>query len=138
MTFQLAHGQLNIKNERFKTDTDQLDPDCSCQVCQKYSRHYIRHLVNVGEYTGGQLISYHNLAFYLSMVKSARKAILAGQFDEFYTQFYKNYMTSRPIILVLKQNHTTYSATILLTDYKSNIKDGLEFFGGRRGEGRFM
>jgi len=88
----LTHaGQLNIKNEKFKADTSPLDAECSCMVCQKYSRHYIRHLINVGEYLGGQLLSYHNLAFYMQLVQGARKAIEEQRFDDYYDQFYKNY-----------------------------------------------
>jgi len=82
---------MNIKKERFKEDTGPLDPDCSCRVCQNYSRAYVRHLYSVGEYTAGQLITYHNLHFYLEMVKTARKHIIAGTFDEYYDSFYKSY-----------------------------------------------
>ncbi|MEC7277419.1 MAG: tRNA guanosine(34) transglycosylase Tgt [Bdellovibrionota bacterium] len=88
----LTHkGPMNIKKERFKEDTGPLDPDCSCRVCQNYSRAYVRHLYSVGEYTAGQLITYHNLHFYLEMVKTARKHIIAGTFDEYYDSFYKSY-----------------------------------------------
>jgi queuine tRNA-ribosyltransferase len=84
-------GPLNIKKEKFKEDTLPLDPDCSCRTCQNYSRSYVRHLYTVGEYLAGQLITFHNLHFYLQMVKEARAAILAGTFDEYYQEFYKSY-----------------------------------------------
>jgi queuine tRNA-ribosyltransferase len=91
----LTHkGPMNIKKERFKKDPGPLDPDCSCRVCQKYSRSYVRHLFNVGEYLAGQLITYHNLFFYLAMVKAARQNILAGTFDEYYQAFYKSYQSN--------------------------------------------
>ena len=88
----LTHdGPLNLKNEKHKTNPGPLDEKCSCSVCQKYSRAYLRHLVNVGEYTGGQLLSYHNLAFYIQLVRGAREAIKANKFDDYYDQFYKSY-----------------------------------------------
>jgi queuine tRNA-ribosyltransferase len=91
----LTHkGPMNIKKERFKKDTGPLDPDCSCRVCKRYSRSYVRHLFNVGEYLAGQLITYHNLFFYLSMVKAARQNIVAGTFDEYYQAFYKSYQSN--------------------------------------------
>ncbi len=91
----LTHkGPMNIKKERFKKDSGTLDPDCGCRVCKKYSRSYVRHLFNVGEYLAGQLITYHNLFFYLSMVKAARQNILAGTFDEYYQEFYKSYQSN--------------------------------------------
>jgi queuine tRNA-ribosyltransferase len=64
------------------------------QLCTRYSRSYIRHLHNVGEYLAGQLITYHNLFFYLDMVRKAREAILQDKFDEYYKEFYKNYTSN--------------------------------------------
>jgi queuine tRNA-ribosyltransferase len=93
--FLTAHGPLNIKKERFKEDQLPPDPECNCRVCQRYSRAYIRHLYTVGEYLAGQLITYHNLYFYLQMVKRARKAILENRFDEHYNDFYNNYCSNR-------------------------------------------
>ena len=89
--FLTKHGPLNIKKARFLEDGLPPDPHCDCKVCLRYSRSYIRHLHNVGEYLAGQLISFHNLYFYLRMVKDARESILADKFDEYYKEFYKNY-----------------------------------------------
>ena len=89
--FLTTHGPLNIKNQRFIEDPLPPDPTCDCSVCSRYSRSYIRHLYNVGEYLAGQLVTYHNLYFYLKMVKAARAAILEDKFDEYYKEFYKNY-----------------------------------------------
>ena len=93
--FLTAHGPLNIKKNRYIEDQLPPDPTCDCKVCSKYSRSYIRHLFNVGEYLAGQMISYHNLYFYLKMVKNARAAILADKFDEFYKEFYNAYTENR-------------------------------------------
>lgn len=88
----LTHdGPLNIKKARFLEDSLPPDPKCDCRVCQKYSRSYIRHLFNVGEYLAGQLISFHNLYFYLKMVKEARTAIIEARFDDYYQTFYNHY-----------------------------------------------
>jgi queuine tRNA-ribosyltransferase len=88
----LTHkGPLNIKKERFKEDTLPPDPECNCRVCHKYSRAYVSHLYRTGEYLAGQMISYHNLAFYMKMVKKARQHIFQQTFDEFYSEFYKSY-----------------------------------------------
>jgi queuine tRNA-ribosyltransferase len=92
--FLTTHGPLNIKKARFLEDQLPPDPECSCQVCVRYSRSYIRHLFNVGEYLSGQLISYHNIHFYLQMVKGSREAIFRGEFDDFYQKFYNNYTSN--------------------------------------------
>ncbi len=86
-----AKGPINIKNERFKTDLRPLDPDCSCRVCARHSRAYLNHLFKVGEYTAAQLMTYHNLDFFLSLTRRARESILSDRFDEFYRSFYKEY-----------------------------------------------
>ena len=87
-------GPLNIKKERFKEDLLPPDPECSCKVCTTYSRSYIRHLFTVGEYLAGQMITYHNLYFYLQMTRDARDAIIADKFDEFYSRFYNSYTSN--------------------------------------------
>jgi queuine tRNA-ribosyltransferase len=92
--FLTAHGPLNIKKARFLEDQRPPDPECSCRVCKRYSRAYIRHLFNVGEYLAGQLISYHNISFYIEMVRAARRSILIGEFDGYYTKFYNDYSSN--------------------------------------------
>ena len=92
--FLTSRGPLNIKKEKFKEDKLPPDPQCKCKVCQRYSRSYVRHLYTVGEYLAGQIISYHNLHFYLNMVKEARVAIFENRFDEHYQDFYKNYSSN--------------------------------------------
>ena len=89
-----SRGPINIKNERFKEDQGALDVSCQCRVCRRYSRAYLRHLHTVGEYLAGQMISFHNIWFYMNMVREARKAIINGTFDEYYQQFYKAYTQS--------------------------------------------
>ena len=92
--FLTKHGPLNIKKQQFIEDSLPPDPTCDCPVCQRYSRSYIRHLLNVGEYLGGQLITFHNLYFYLKLVRDAREAILQDKFDDYYKEFYKNYSSN--------------------------------------------
>lgn len=92
--FLTSKGPLNIKKARFAEDTLPPDPDCDCKVCKRYSRAYIRHLYTVGEYLAGQLISYHNLHFYINMMKNIRAEIIKDEFDVFYQNFYKSYLSN--------------------------------------------
>lgn len=89
--FLTKRGPLNIKKERFREDSLPPDPECSCKVCVTYTRAYVHHLFRVGEYLAGQMISFHNLHFYLQMTRSAREAIKSDSFDEFYGKFYNDY-----------------------------------------------
>jgi queuine tRNA-ribosyltransferase len=59
-----------------------MDPDCSCYACQNFSRAYIRHLLNADEILGLRLTTYHNIHFYLKLVREARRQILAGNFAD--------------------------------------------------------
>lgn len=80
------NGAVNIKNLAYAEDSGPLDSKCSCQVCQNYSRAYLRHLVSVGEYLGGILLTYHNIAFFLDLTRQARQAIVEKRFREFFNQ----------------------------------------------------
>lgn len=75
-------GVLHYKAARYAQDLDTpLDPKCGCPVCKKYSRAYLRHLFKAGEITALHLSSYHNVWFFLELMREARKHILAGDFS---------------------------------------------------------
>ena len=73
-------GRLNLRNARFARDTKPLDEDCRCPACTRFTRAYIRHLVNQEEILGLRLLSLHNLRFLLDLVAAARQAIESGAF----------------------------------------------------------
>jgi queuine tRNA-ribosyltransferase len=74
-------GRLNMRNARFARDPRPLDGDCRCPACTRFSRAYIRHLVNQQEILGLRLLSLHNLRFLIDLVAAAREAIERGEFD---------------------------------------------------------
>ncbi len=78
-----SRGKINIRNARFAEDEGPLDPECECSVCRRYSRAYLRHLFQAGEMTAATLLSHHNLAFYLNLMRQARTAIAGGSFESF-------------------------------------------------------
>ncbi|RLA61782.1 MAG: tRNA guanosine(34) transglycosylase Tgt [Epsilonproteobacteria bacterium] len=92
--FITSLGPLNIKKEKFKEDQRAPDPSCGCKVCARYSRAYIRHLYNVGEYLAGQLITFHNIHFYHQMMENTRQAIREDRFESFFQEFRKNYTSA--------------------------------------------
>jgi queuine tRNA-ribosyltransferase len=71
-------GRLNLRNARFATDARPLDAECTCRTCARFSRAYIRHLVNQQEILGLRLLSVHNLRFVVELTSSARAAIERG------------------------------------------------------------
>ncbi len=73
-------GRLNMRNARFARDPRPLDEGCGCPACTRFSRAYIRHLVNQEEILGLRLLSLHNLRFLLDLVAAARDSIERGAF----------------------------------------------------------
>ena len=84
-------GRKVIRNAQYATDFTPLDDQCACAVCRKYTRAYIRHLVNVNEILGLKLISYHNVYFYVTLMKQIRAAIEANRYADFQKQFLAQY-----------------------------------------------
>jgi len=73
-------GRLNLRNARFARDPRPLADGCGCPACTRFSRAYIRHLVNQQEILGLRLLSLHNLRFLVDLVREAREAIEHGGF----------------------------------------------------------
>ena len=82
-----SRGKLNIKNARYLLDQRPVDEACSCSVCRRHSRAFIRHLFLAGEMLAGILLTHHNLAFYLDTMRRVRQAIRSGQFAKFRREF---------------------------------------------------
>ncbi len=72
-----SEGRLNIKNKQYAEDQNPPDPACDCPVCRRYSRAYLRHLMQSGEALSGTLNTIHNLAFYLGIMQRVRASLLA-------------------------------------------------------------
>ncbi len=76
-------GELNIKNAEFRRDFGPLDERCTCSVCAGFTRAYLSHLFHAGEMLGPRLLSYHNLALLLQLMREAQTAIALGTWAEF-------------------------------------------------------
>lgn len=74
------NGIMNMRNAKWADDFSELDPSGSSFVDHRYTRAYVRHLFVAGEMFAAQIASEHNLAFYLDLVREARKHIEAGDF----------------------------------------------------------
>ena len=70
-----SEGRLNIKNKQYAEDQSPPDPACDCMVCRRYSRAYLRHLVQSGEPLAATLNTIHNLAFYLGIMDRVRASL---------------------------------------------------------------
>lgn len=82
-----SSGKMNIRNAQFKEDFSPVDESCSCPLCRRFSRAYLRHLLNVNEVLGLRLATLHNLHFYLSLMETVRIQIREGHFAAWSTEF---------------------------------------------------
>ena len=71
-------GRLNLRNAALRARPPPLDEACDCPTCTRFSRAYIRHLINQQELLGLRLLSVHNLRFLLDLTAGARTAIERG------------------------------------------------------------
>ena len=76
-------GRLNLRNQRFRGDPGPLDPECACPSCALYSRAYLRHLLTAGEALAPRMLSLHNLAFYMDLMRDLREAIAGDRLQAF-------------------------------------------------------
>ncbi len=86
-----SEGRVLIKNARYAEDQRPLDPACSCSVCKRYTRAYLRHLFHAGEITAAILATHHNVHFYLDIMRQIREAIGFGNLAKFSSAMHARY-----------------------------------------------
>ncbi|HEV8074994.1 MAG TPA: tRNA guanosine(34) transglycosylase Tgt [Candidatus Acidoferrum sp.] len=86
-----GEGRVLIKNARYIEDQRPIDPQCTCAVCRRYTRAYLRHLFAAGEITAAILATHHNVHFYLDIMRQIREAISFGQLGNFATELRARY-----------------------------------------------
>ncbi len=84
-------GYLHVCAGRYKADPGPMEEGCGCYACKNFSRAYIRHLFNAEEVLGLRLVSWHNLHFYLELMRRTREAIRTGGFEAFRREFVAHY-----------------------------------------------
>jgi queuine tRNA-ribosyltransferase len=80
-TLLTSAGRLNLTNARYATDDAPPDPACECSTCARWSRGYLRHLLQVHEPSAGRLLTVHNVAWTLDLVQRMRAAVEGGTFE---------------------------------------------------------
>lgn len=88
-----SSGKISIKQAKYRSDPEPLDNQCSCYVCANYSRAYLRHLFLSREILSMRLNTYHNLHFYITLMKQARNAISDNTFPAFKSRFLRTYQS---------------------------------------------
>ncbi|MDR0613419.1 MAG: tRNA guanosine(34) transglycosylase Tgt [Dysgonamonadaceae bacterium] len=78
-------GIINIRNKKWENDFSPVEENGASAVGRFHTKAYLRHLFVANEILGLQIASVHNLAFYLWLVKEARKHIIEGDFTAWKT-----------------------------------------------------
>ena len=86
-----SRGTVNIKNARHILDKRPLDNNCDCHTCKNFSRAYLHHLFKAQEILGLMLLSWHNIHFYITLMKNIRNSIKLREFDKFEKIFLDKY-----------------------------------------------
>jgi queuine tRNA-ribosyltransferase len=86
-----SEGRVLIKNSRYAEDRRPIDSNCSCSVCRRYTRAYLRHLFAAGEMTAAILATHHNVHFYLDIMRQIREAIEFGNLANFSSEMHARY-----------------------------------------------
>jgi queuine tRNA-ribosyltransferase len=74
-------GKVNFRNARHADDRRPLDEESLCPAASDYSRGYLHHLFKAGETLGAMLLTWNNLWYYQSLMRTLREAIEQGRFD---------------------------------------------------------
>jgi queuine tRNA-ribosyltransferase len=87
-----SEGRVLIKNARYIEDQRPIDPRCTCSVCRRYTRAYLRHLFAAREITAAILATHHNVHFYIDIMRQVREAITFGHLSIFAAELRARYV----------------------------------------------
>ena len=88
-----ARGRIRLTNRRYRRDAYPIDTSCDCYACRdgRFTRAYLHHLFAANEVLSAILCSIHNVHFYMNLMKQARQAVLAGEYEAFARRFMDDY-----------------------------------------------
>jgi len=91
-------GMISLKAGWAKEEFGPIEPGCECFACRRFTRAYLRHLLNVNEILGLRMLSVHNSHMFMKLMADLRAHIAAGTFAEFRREFITTYRPSRKIL----------------------------------------
>jgi queuine tRNA-ribosyltransferase len=92
-------GTISIKGGAYKADFTPVEHGCECFCCQRFTRAYIRHLLNVNEILGLRMLSVHNSWMFMKLMADIRAHLAAGTFSDFRREFIANYRPTEKVLL---------------------------------------
>jgi queuine tRNA-ribosyltransferase len=95
-------GAISLKGGTYKRDWAPIEEGCDCFACQRFTRAYLRHLLNVNEILGLRMVSVHNSHLFLKLMADIRAHLQAGTFAPFRRDFIAQYVPSRRVLAARK------------------------------------
>eukprot|EP00871_Galdieria_phlegrea_P000347 jgi/Galph1/1312/GphlegSOOS_G5970.1 len=86
-TALVSEGTIKIKSSAMARDYSPLDRNCSCFVCQNYCRSFLHFNFGRDETSTVHLLTYHNIAYMVQLMKSLRNAIVDNTFPDVVRMF---------------------------------------------------
>ncbi|KAJ5183974.1 Queuine tRNA-ribosyltransferase catalytic subunit [Penicillium capsulatum] len=90
----VSSGNLNLRNQSFARDFTPIEEECTCACCRPadqgglgITKAYIHH-VTTKETVGAHLLTIHNVHYLLSLLGSARQAIIEDRYPAFVREFF--------------------------------------------------
>ena len=83
-----------LKNVKYERDFRPIDENCTCFTCKRFTRAFLHSIVNK-EAVSCQLLSIHNIAYQLTLMRSMRQSIIEQRFPDFVRQFMKKMYTEQ-------------------------------------------
>lgn len=90
-TVWTRYGRMIVRDNKYSTQFEPIDPTCSCYTCTHFTRAYIRHLLKADEMFGLRLTSYHNLYFLIRLMREVREAIMEDRFADYRKSFLEDW-----------------------------------------------
>ncbi len=90
-TVWTRYGRMIVRDNKYSTQFEPIDPTCSCYTCTHFTRAYIRHLLKADEMFGLRLTSYHNLYFLIRLMREVREAIMEDRFADYSKSFLEDW-----------------------------------------------
>ncbi len=100
-------GMISLKAGWAKEDFGPIEQGCECFACRRFTRAYLRHLLNVNEILGLRMLSVHNSHMFLKLMADVRAHIAAGTFAGFHREFIATYRPSRKVLAARKNAKPT-------------------------------
>jgi queuine tRNA-ribosyltransferase len=100
-----SDGTISVKGGAYKADFRPIEEGCTCFACLRFTRAYLRHLLNVNEILGLRMLSVHNTHFYMKLMADIRGHLATGTFATFRQEFIRRYKPTAKVLAAREAYH---------------------------------